>query len=381
MKVAFVGRVLAKDYWGGERRIALQIFHLLRAMGINGVAFYSYRRPYEQLQQMVAHIARDLDALAIRHYMSFLRKTKPDVVLGWYDRDTSLVYACKRLSIPLVLTAHVYWLQCPIRSMTFHGTDRFCAGPQLYCGTDVLRRRGFGSMSFLGQTFGRFLLESFKWKLARVNDYVSCIIACSDFVKRTLERDGFSNVMAIHNGVDPSRYNSRVAQRDAVIVFSGQPTALKGFPDFLEVSKTVRTEFAPCRFVFSGGKRESINGVEGLGFISDSEMRELYSRSSAFVFPSVWQEPFGLVLLEAMASGTPVVAYQTGATPEIVVDGKNGFLVERGNVQQLSMRVLQLLRNPSLARQLGIEARTSVEDKFDIKETARRYAEVLHDAA
>ena len=123
-----------------------------------------------------------------------------------------------------------------------------------------------------------------------------------------------------------------------------------------------------------------MNGVEGLGFVDDSEMRRLYSHSSIFVLPSVWQEPFGLVIAEAMASGTPVVAYRTGAVPEIVVDGKNGFLVERGDVEQLSMRVLQLLRNPGLAAQVGKQARSTVENNFDIRETARRYAEVLLDA-
>jgi glycosyltransferase involved in cell wall biosynthesis len=380
MKVAFVGRVLGKDYWGGERRIALQIFGLLREMGLEGVGFHSYRRAHEPLQQMIAHVAWDLDPLAVRNYLSFLRKTKPDVVLGWYDRDTSLVYACKRLRIPLVLTAHVYWLQCPIRSLTFYGTGRFCAGPQLYCGIDVLRRRGFGSVSFLGSFFGRILLESFSRKLVRVNDYVSCIIACSDFLRRTLERDGFRKVKVVHDGVDPLLYDSQISQRDLVVLFSGQTTALKGFPDFLRMSKIVKAEFPQCKFVFTGGKREFMNGVEGLGFVDDSEMRRLYSHSSIFVLPSVWQEPFGLVIAEAMASGTPVVAYRTGAVPEIVVDGKNGFLVERGDVEQLSMRVLQLLRNPGLAAQVGKQARSTVENNFDIRETARRYAEVLLDA-
>ena len=104
-------------------------------------------------------------------------------------------------------------------------------------------------------------------------------------------------------------------------------------------------------------------------------------RSSVFVFPSVWQEPFGLVLIEAMASSLPVVAYRTGAVPEIVVDGETGFLVERSNVEQLSMRVLQLLRNRRLATRMGKLGRIAVADKFDIRRTAQRYVEILSDAA
>jgi len=380
MKVAFVGRVLGEDYWGGERRIALQVFRLLGEMGAEPIAFHCYRRSYEQLQQMIAHIAWDLDPLAVRNYISFLRKTKPDVVLGWYDRDTSLVYACSRLGVPLVLTAHVYW-QCPIRSLTFQGTEKFCGGPQLYCGIDVLRRRGFGSVSFLGPFFGRILLESFRRKLARVNDHVSCIIACSDFMRSTLERDGFRNVRVVHNGIDPRLYDSQILQRDPLVLFSGQTTPLKGFPDFLTMAKLVRADFPQSKFAFTGGRRRMIEGVEGLGFISDPEMRKLYSKSALLVFPSTWQEPFGLVVTEAMASGTPVVAYRSGAVPEIVIDRETGFLVERGDVEQLSRSVLHLLKNPDLAARMGKAARRTVEENFDIRETASKYLEVLSNAA
>ena len=240
MRVAFVGRVLGEDYWGGERRIALQLFRLFGEMGVDPIPFHCYRRGHERLQQAIAHLAWDLDPLAVRNYLMFLRKTKPDVVLGWYDRDTSLVHACGKLGIPLVLTAHVYWLQCPIRSLTFYGTEKFCSGPQLYCGADVLRRRGFESASLLGPAFGRALLESFKRKKARINSHASYIIACSQFMKSILERDGFRNVKAVHNGVDPLLYDSRDSQRDPVIVFSGQTTSLKGFPDFLRMSNIVR---------------------------------------------------------------------------------------------------------------------------------------------
>jgi glycosyltransferase involved in cell wall biosynthesis len=71
-----------------------------------------------------------------------------------------------------------------------------------------------------------------------------------------------------------------------------------------------------------------------------------YHSASVFVFPSVWEEPFGMPLVEAMASRTPVVATQGGAFPEIVEDGRSGLLVERSGVQGLAEAILQLLANP-----------------------------------
>jgi glycosyltransferase involved in cell wall biosynthesis len=71
-----------------------------------------------------------------------------------------------------------------------------------------------------------------------------------------------------------------------------------------------------------------------------------YHSASIFVFPSVWEEPFGMPLVEAMASNTPVVATRGGAFLEIVEDGVSGLLVERSNVQALADAILQLISNP-----------------------------------
>jgi glycosyltransferase involved in cell wall biosynthesis len=71
-----------------------------------------------------------------------------------------------------------------------------------------------------------------------------------------------------------------------------------------------------------------------------------YHAASIFVFPSVWEEPFGMPLVEAMASTTPVVATRGGAFPEIVEDGRSGLLVERADAHALAEAILQLLSNP-----------------------------------
>lgn len=71
-----------------------------------------------------------------------------------------------------------------------------------------------------------------------------------------------------------------------------------------------------------------------------------YHAASIFAFPSVWEEPFGMPLVEAMASTTPVIATRGGAFPEIVEDGRSGLLVERADAAALADAILQLLSNP-----------------------------------
>jgi len=78
-----------------------------------------------------------------------------------------------------------------------------------------------------------------------------------------------------------------------------------------------------------------------------SELLPHYHSACIFAFPSVWEEPFGMPLIEAMASHTPVVATRGGAFPEIIEDGRSGLLVERSNVQSLAEAMLQLLSNPN----------------------------------
>jgi glycosyltransferase involved in cell wall biosynthesis len=131
---------------------------------------------------------------------------------------------------------------------------------------------------------------------------------------------------------------------------------------------------------FHRGKRETIGNAQGLGLVTIPQLRDQYARSSIVVVPSLWQEPFGLVLLEAMASRKPVVAYRSGAVPEIVVDGETGFIVERGNVKQLAQRVLDLLKDPGLARKMGEAGRQRVVREFDIRDTGASYADEIRKA-
>lgn len=70
----------------------------------------------------------------------------------------------------------------------------------------------------------------------------------------------------------------------------------------------------------------ALPGVEYLGEVGDSEKKELLANAKAMVFPITWSEPFGLVMIEALASGTPVIAFARGSVPEVIEHGKTGFL-------------------------------------------------------
>ena len=98
------------------------------------------------------------------------------------------------------------------------------------------------------------------------------------------------------------------------------------------------------------------------------EKRELYANARCLLMPICWEEPFGLVMAEAMASGTPVIAFNRGSAPELVVDGQTGYIVR--DVDEMAEAVGRLDRlDPYRCRQ-------HVADNFDVAIMVQRYLDI-----
>jgi alpha-maltose-1-phosphate synthase len=227
-------------------------------------------------------------------------------------------------------------------------------------------------------------------------------------------------VHVIHNGVDTAVYHpdpaTDVLERVGIdpsvptAVFVGRITRQKGVPHLLDAAERL-TEGA--QLVLCAGapdteeiEREMQARVRALTdagrirvfwipeMLQRPDVVQLLSHATVFVCPSIY-EPFGLVNIEAMACGTPVVASAVGGIPEIVVDGETGHLVsfEPGDdpfgsptdpaafAAALAERINALLADPDAARRMGIAARARVEAEFAwpaiAQRTAELYAELL----
>ena len=121
------------------------------------------------------------------------------------------------------------------------------------------------------------------------------------------------------------------------------------------------------------------------GRVANSEIGSHYARAGIFVFPSLWHEPFGIPVIEAMAAGLPVVATRSGALPEVVLDGETGILVERGDAEGLARAIRTLLANPALRARMGAAGRRRVQQLFTWDRSVARleslYDRALHGAA
>ncbi len=228
-------------------------------------------------------------------------------------------------------------------------------------------------------------------------------IGISRFVSKQLEvgLKSRGNIHTISNGVDiesfdpvltrPERWRWReawgVGNDDVVIMFAGMVTSGKGPHLLAEAFATLYYELPHIHLVMAGSgnlwhhlqpptrpDETPVNGytelvertlepvserVQLLGKRTADEMPGIYAASDILVVPSIWQEGFGLVCIEALASGLPVIASNTGGIPETVTV-QNGRLFESGNVGELTSLVRQLATNTGLRASLAAAARPSV---------------------
>jgi glycosyltransferase involved in cell wall biosynthesis len=200
-------------------------------------------------------------------------------------------------------------------------------------------------------------------------------------------------MMAQELAIDPGRIgvvphglrpaDPPVGERDAkTIVFLGRLERRKGSIDLLRAAAAVIEEHPDARFVFIGADRPHCPGerthaqyladefppevrahIQFLGRLPDAEVQLWLQRATLFVAPSLY-ESFGLVFLEAMRYGTPVIGTRVGGIPEVVEDGKSGVLVTPESPDELAVVIIDLLRNPVRRAELGERGRNRSQTLF-----------------
>jgi glycosyltransferase involved in cell wall biosynthesis len=109
----------------------------------------------------------------------------------------------------------------------------------------------------------------------------------------------------------------------------------------------------------------NLTNVVFTGFLNKEQQIFLWSNSSALVVPSIWDEPFGMVVLEAWAKERPVVAYAKGALPELIHHGVNGLLADPLSIEALAKNIQELIDKPDLGPRLGKAGNLRLKDEFN----------------
>ncbi|OGO56030.1 MAG: hypothetical protein A2V85_02585 [Chloroflexi bacterium RBG_16_72_14] len=194
-------------------------------------------------------------------------------------------------------------------------------------------------------------------------------IAVSAAARHFIDRYFPGDYKVIPNGVDVDRFRRAVPiarWQDGTrnILFVGRFEPRKGVLDLLKAYRILRKTGCDCRLLLVGGgpqEREArryvatrrLRGVEFLGRVSDDEKAQLFRTADVYVSPATGRESFGIVLLEAMAAGAPIVASDIHGYKGVVRRGREGLLVPPREPKEVAASVARLLRDPELAREMS----------------------------
>ncbi len=288
------------------------------------------------------------------------------------------------------------------RIQIVHSTDRPRDAPACVV---LARLSGTRSVIHVHVKRGDWMSPLVRWALLQAD----AVIGVSGFVARSLIEGGCSphRTHAVLNAIDLARWDHNLdpgplrqelgVPLDApVLVSISRLFQWKGHAELLRALALVRREVPEVRLLIvgeddpaAGMQREPFSielkrlaaelgiaqQVVFTGFRSD--VPRLLAASDIYAMPS-FEEPFGLVYLEAMAMKKPVVALQNGGTPEVVEHEKTGLLAAPGDRQGLAANILTLIRSPELRAKMGEQGRRRAEERFTPQrmalDTARVYA-------
>lgn len=226
---------------------------------------------------------------------------------------------------------------------------------------------------------------------AKKSDRIIC--PCNN-LKMLIHKYCFVNndlIQVIPNGIEIFKhkgkglYENRYLEKNSLhgenyILYIGRLDPMKGIDYLILAFKKIKRKYPKMKLVIAGSgpseiglkvAAKSVQDVIFLGFVSKEEDKlSLYHNCLAVVLPS-FSEAFPMVILEAMASGKPVIASSVGGIPDLVRNYENGFLIKPGRSQDIERSINALIENPGLREEMGKRNRMLIKKKYSYKRTAK----------
>jgi len=196
------------------------------------------------------------------------------------------------------------------------------------------------------------------------------------FNQRTHTDIGLNYINTVYNGIDIGDFDFQ-AKPTNHLAWLGRIHYGKGLFEAVSVAKKTKSKLVAAGNITCKSDEDYFNTVKPnidgknikyIGEVGSAEKSKLLGESKALLFPIKWEEPFGLVMIEAMACGTPVIAFKRGSVPEIVKDGVTGFVVE--NEKEMAAAIKKIGKIDRL------ECRRHVEKYFTIGRMVDEYEKV-----
>lgn len=399
---------------GGSELIAYNTFKLLKDNGKEVYFFSSDKKPYfepdyeyqkyftkytnpNELNFSVFNILKILK-LYLSYFWNFqaqknlsrlLEEIKPDIVHFHLLNmlSYSVLKPCFDRKIPVVKTFHVAEVVCPTEHL--HTGKNYCKSicckklNTLPCIMNNCYKNIFLSFGFALKN----LFEKLTGLNKKISEYITPSLALKEVLSTNIDKD---KITVIENFLEDEFLNIKpdYSQKNCFL-YSGRLEKVKGI-DYLLKAMTMLPKEIELHIVGIGGYEKELkqyateNGlsnVKFLGFLSRKDIIEEYKNAIALIVPSVWFEVFGMIIPEAFACATPVIATKRGGMPEIIEHNKTGFLIEPENSKEIAKYIEYLWNNKEKAIEMGKTAKDFVKKKYNqdvyYEKLMKIYEEVL----
>ena len=356
------------QYPGGEDVVVANENQLLQSKG-NEV--YQYLRDNKEINNF--NLLQKVNLLQKTYWakdsynevINVIKKVKPDIchvhnVMPLIS--PSVFYACKKMAVPVVHTLHNYRLLCPNAYLFRDGA--IC--------NECLRHSAYHTLKYgcyRGSRLQTFALSRMIEEHKKKNtwhQYIDAYICLTDSARNKFIEGGLPeeklyvkpNFLANDPGVSE--------QVGRGFIFAGRLDETKGIKILIEAIR--RNEIIETIRIAGDGKYSkkirSLIGKRYLGQLKNTELLREIKKSMALIFPSIWYETFGLLIIESFACGKPVIASRLGAMAEIIRHGETGLLFNPGDAQDLAQKLKWAVEHKKEMKRMGINARKEFEEKY-----------------
>jgi glycosyltransferase involved in cell wall biosynthesis len=370
MKILLVNDIAAK--FGGTEE---HIYGLKDLLTLNGHVVEVFGPA--KFDTKISKLTRLYNPLMYIKCVQKIRSFKPDIVHCHNlsrNISPSPLHAARKCKTPIVMTIHDYHLICPKTWLIDReGTAcRYGFGRRCIYQNCHTFKRGYRYFPYQWlKIFKVFIHRNIISKNVDVFILPSAVLA--DWFKKNMH---VKQVEVLPNFVQASEISPARLKDTKIILYVGRLSKEKGIEYLIRAMPMVRVKVPQAKLVIIGTGLDRVRleklvtnlniseAVSFSGYIQHENLRRYYEDAEVVVIPSIWMESFGLVAIEALASGTPVIASGIGGLPELVQQGKTGYIVQPKNTDDLAGRVIEVLSNFELATEMSRSARQWAEESF-----------------
>ena len=376
---------------GGED----QVFHdeswLLKTNGHNVFHYLRDNRDIETMSRIELARATIWNTQTVTDLKKLIQEVSPELI-HFHNTfpliSTSAYHVAKRFGIPIVQTLHNYRLMCPSGTLFREGKECHSCVNRTLAIPGIIHKcyRSDRKVTAVAAT-----ATAIQRSIKRSLDLVDRFIALSETTRQQFEKAGIpaSKIVVKPNFVRPQPPTALPKGNHAVFV--GRLTHEKGITTLLDAwqqhaGQALRA--IPLRIIGQGPLATEVERVAAahehisyLGQLTHSEVMREIGTARLLIFPSIWPEPFGRSMIEAFATGTPVVASTAGSIPEIVQHEVNGLHFKPGSSTDLQQQVTRIFNDQELHARTSEAARHTYEKRYTAELNhdllMRTYAEAI----